>query len=258
MPKMRENRILAFVRFFVGGLLPGGYTTGVKGWLLKFFGDLVSFTAQNFQGILPLWKKEPAFSSAFQKYKSRIDMDERRAHVLYSFARSCVGVPGKYAEVGSHRGGSAMLVSLASENNKELFLFDTFEGFPETTPDQDLDVWKKGEMSDVNIDDVKAFLVDRRVRFFQGVFPETAQGIDETEAFAFVHLDTDLYESTLEGCRFFYSRMSPSSILLVDDYGMVLFPGVRSAVKIFESEIPEIGTYLPTGQYMFIKKGSVE
>jgi O-methyltransferase len=244
----------SYFRFFVGRMLPGGYTTGIKGWLLKFFGEFVSFTARVFQGVLPLWREDPVFARAFLQNKTRIDMDQRRAHVLFSLARSSMDVPGKYAEVGSYRGGSAMLVSLASNNSKELYCFDTFEGFPDTTPDQDLHIWKKGEMSDVSLDDVKEFLSEHPVRFFKGIFPDTAADIPKSELFAFVHLDTDLYNSTLEGCRFFYSRLSSSGILLVDDYGMNLFPGVKSAVDLFEAEIPESGIYLPTGQYMFIKK----
>jgi O-methyltransferase len=40
----------------------------------------------------------------------------------------------------------------------------------------------------------------------KGYFPETAQGLNET--FCFVNLDMDLYQPTIEGLRFFYSRMT--------------------------------------------------
>lgn len=247
-------RMASRIRFFVGSLLPGGYTTGLKGWLLKFFGEVVSFAAFSLQGISPLWNDDPDFRDVYQKLVNRIDMDQRRAHILYSFARKCSNIPGKYAEVGAFRGGSAMLISRASKNTKEIYVFDTFEGFPETTQGQDLAVWKKGEMHDVNLEEVKRFFDGRSVRFFKGIFPHTTDQIPESDEFAFVHLDTDLYESTLEGCRYFYSRLSRSGVILIDDYGMVLFPGVKTAVDSFESEIPETGIYLPTGQYLIIKE----
>jgi O-methyltransferase len=55
------------------------------------------------------------------------------------------------------------------------------------------------------------------VAFYKGFFPQTA-GRPRDAVFSFVHLDVDLYQSTLEGLKFFYPRPSRGGILLSHDY----------------------------------------
>jgi ferredoxin len=52
------------------------------------------------------------------------------------------------------------------------------------------------------------------VRFLPGVFPPAA-GIDDVR-FSLLHLDADLYASTLPGLEFFYPRMLPGGIIKCD------------------------------------------
>jgi hypothetical protein len=56
-----------------------------------------------------------------------------------------------------------------------------------------------------------------KIHIHEGLFPATAEPIRD-EKFAFVHLDVDIYQSTLDGLEFFYPRLSPGGLLLSHDY----------------------------------------
>src|SRR4051812_41874372 len=57
---------------------------------------------------------------------------------LYGLARHVVehGIPGDYIECGVARGGSAAIVGAAlADEDRRLWLYDSFEGLPEPTPE---------------------------------------------------------------------------------------------------------------------------
>jgi O-methyltransferase len=55
------------------------------------------------------------------------------------------------------------------------------------------------------------------VIFRAGYFPNTAAGL-ETERFALVLLDFDLYTSAVDAFRFFYSRLVQGAYFFMHDY----------------------------------------
>jgi O-methyltransferase len=123
-------------------------------------------------------------------------------------------IHGAIAEVGVWRGEtSAFLHRVAPD--RRLYLFDTFEGFPE----RDL---PPGE-DDRRFRDTSADSVARRVGaspnviLTPGCVPETLQAVTD-ERFAFVLLDLDLLEPTRASLGFFYPRLSPGGYLVVHDY----------------------------------------
>ncbi len=134
-------------------------------------------------------------------------------------------VPGLLAEVGVFRGGTARVICEA-KGDRELHLFDTFEGLPATTA---IDTgFRQGEYA-CSLEAVQQYLAGcQDVHFHQGLFPGTGASVSE-ERFAFVHLDVDLHESTLAALRFFYPRMSVGAMLISHDF--VEFPAVRQAFE---------------------------
>ena len=121
-------------------------------------------------------------------------------------------IPGAFAEAGVWRGDSTMIInSLAPD--REFYLFDTFEGFPEALGGKNDERFR-----DTGIEIVKRRLADpTHVHFRKGFFPETAAGL-ENERFAFVLLDLDKYEPMVEGLKFFYPRLVPGAYLFIHDY----------------------------------------
>jgi hypothetical protein len=88
------------------------------------------------------------------------------------------------------------------------------------------------------------------VRFHKGLFPVTTEPVKD-KAFSFVHLDADLYESTMAGLNFFYPRMSPGAILICHDY--LTSNGVNAAFRTFFADKPEPVIELTGYQCMVVK-----
>ena len=68
-------------------------------------------------------------------------------------------------------------------------------------------------------------------------------GLDKK--FSFVHLDVDIYTSTLEALKFFYPRINRGGAILSHDYPGAV--GVKKAFDEFFEDKPEIVIELPTG-----------
>jgi O-methyltransferase len=151
------------------------------------------------------------------------------------------GLKGNVAEVGVFRGEFARHINTAFPDRK-LYLFDTFEGFN----DADVRVEEKNKYTK-NMDDFSNTSIDLvlnkmkykdNVIIKQGYFPETAKGIKDT--FAFVSIDTDLYEPIYNGLKFFYPRLSKGGYIFIHDYNNENYSGAKVAVRKFckENKIP--------------------
>ena len=110
---------------------------------------------------------------------------------------------------GFIRGGTALLLArvLTKAASKRLYLFDSFKGLPRM--DKEKDPWfSEGQYCSESVEAVEALLADFRnmVDIRAGWIPETFQGL-ETGRYAFVHSDVDLYQSTLDCCKYFYPRL---------------------------------------------------
>jgi O-methyltransferase len=122
-------------------------------------------------------------------------------------------IEGDMAELGVYRGEMAFLYHKILPG-KNLYLFDTFAGFPK----RDLDVPEDTRFSDTSVEHVKSRIGDTtNVIFKPGYFPETVSGMEHC-CFCFVMLDADLYNPTKAGLEFFYPRMSEGGYIFLHDY----------------------------------------
>jgi O-methyltransferase len=122
------------------------------------------------------------------------------------------GVAGSLAEVGVWRGDCAKFIHLASPG-RCLYLFDTFEGFPNSKED-DEDI----RFRDTSVNLVLSrFATAANVIIKKGIFPFTAFDVSN-QIFSLVSLDTDTYESIAAGWEFFYPRVSPGGYIFIHDY----------------------------------------
>lgn len=146
-------------------------------------------------------------------------------------------IPGAVAELGVFRGEFARCIN-AVFPDRELYLFDTFEGFSNKEADQEMN---KGSCTEVFVDafkntDMSAVLgkmeYPDKIVLKKGYFPQTAENLDLQ--FAFVSLDVDFEESTLNGLEYFYPRLSEGGYLFIHDYNYGYFDCVKKAIKKFE------------------------
>ena len=144
-------------------------------------------------------------------------------------------ISGAVAEVGVYKGDTSRFLKRALPD-RTLYLFDTFEGFP----DEDLEVASDGRFQDTGIDHVARRIgTSDGVGFRKGYFPDTASGLED-ETFAFVLLDLDLYAPMKAGLEFFYPRLSPGGFLVLHDYNNPESDrAVSRAADVFFRDKPE-------------------
>jgi ABC-type polysaccharide/polyol phosphate transport system ATPase subunit len=154
-------------------------------------------------------------------------------------------------ECGVFRGHSLLSLAQVAQRSAaavRIYGLDSFAGFPEFSA-TDLEtvspkirevsrlVFQEASLEAVQ-EKLKGAAVDHLVTlkkgFFCDVLPELA-----AMAFAFVHIDCDLYEGHLECLEFFYPRMKPGGMIFFDDYHSVEFTGARSAIDHFLADKPE-------------------
>lgn len=181
------------------------------------------------------------------KGDAEIQIKARRLF-LDRFAELCPkDKDGAVAEAGVFQGDFAKEINRNFPDRK-LYLFDTFEGFP----DRDVKMEKTESMTEADylkktsVELVLGKMPAREMCIVcQGFFPDTVDGINEK--FVFVSLDMDLYKPTLEGLRFFYPRMVEGGIIALHDYFSNAYPNVRQAVSDYQEEVKEQMRLCPIG-----------
>ena len=137
--------------------------------------------------------------------------------------------PGCLVEVGVYQGGSAAyLHAVAVEQNRKLFLYDTFTGIPERS---DIDVHQINDFADTSIDLARAAAPSAEI--VVGIFPAS---LVPMPPIAFVHVDCDQYASVKACCEVLGPLMVPGGMMWFDDYACL--DGATAAIKeMFEGRI---------------------
>lgn len=158
------------------------------------------------------------------------------------------GIAGDFAELGVWKGNTAsVLADIAFRNDRQLYLFDTFQGFnPDDIKgvDSDKDV---SMFDDTSVDLVKEVIgeASKCCHFVKGHFPSSISGPCSSTTYSAVSLDCDLYEPMKAALAFFYARMSTGGIFLVHDYSSRHWAGAKLAVDEFCKEAGEFVVLLP-------------
>lgn len=160
---------------------------------------------------------------------------------------------GACAEVGVFRGESACKINKYFPD-RELHLYDTFEGFAADDIEKELHIGRRdvkaGQFGDTSIDIVMENMEHpERVIIHQGYFPDTAKGLDKK--FCFVRIDMDLYVPTKAALEIFEPLMVRGGVMLVHDYFGSQYPGIKKAVKEFMAEHSQLRK-IPIGDAMSI------
>ena len=160
-------------------------------------------------------------------------------------------IPGAIVECGVWRGGSmhaiARALDAAGAHDRDLYLFDTYEGMPAPGPrdrrtdgrpaaellassDKTSRVWAYASLEDVQEGFRQVPYPEEKLHFIKGPVEQTIPGM-APERIAILRLDTDWYESTAHELAHLYDRLMPGGVLLLDDYGW--WQGSREAVDEF-------------------------
>ncbi|MES2025542.1 MAG: TylF/MycF/NovP-related O-methyltransferase [Pseudomonadota bacterium] len=159
-------------------------------------------------------------------------------------------IDGDVVECGVWKGGSMMAVAdtllRMGDTNRDLYLFDTFEGMPPPT-DSDVDIAGTSAENLLNssnkdadesvwcratLDVVKNALGSigypgEKIHYIKGLVEDTIPQFVPSKI-ALLRLDTDWYESTKHEMEHLFPLLSKGGVLIIDDYGH--WQGARKAV----------------------------
>lgn len=157
---------------------------------------------------------------------------------LGKYIHDC-NIDGDFVETGVYNGMSAAAIALAlrDRSDSKIYLYDSWEGFPETTEEKDgkraaneLAGKIKGDLGETKVKMIKTgFNPDNiiyRVGWFKDTFNES-----KPEKIALLHIDCDFYDSVLSSLETFYDRVTEKGLIILDDFGA--YPGCRKAFYEF-------------------------
>lgn len=172
----------------------------------------------------------------------RTVMNKQSLYNILQFSE--IAPPGIAVECGVYEGGVSRMLM---DSGREVYAFDTFEGMISADADSIID---DGEFS-VRYDDVSKYLEGATI--VKGDIMDTMDDhfSDLFGKVAFVHLDMDMYNPTVYALKNLYGMIISGGIIVLDDYGNWMTPGIKRAVDEF-NECSKI--YLPTGQIVIMVK----
>lgn len=193
------------------------------------------------------------FQEIYKMCKPFTMTSESRMYALYHAMSYIIEneIPGDFVECGVWKGGSAMLMARYLEQhnikNREIFLYDTFEGMTEPTS-EDVDLtgrkaktkfdemstgkdksnWCFSSVNEVENNMSMTGFPKNKIHFIKGKVEETIPEFIPKKGIALLRLDTDWYESTKHELIHLYPNLSLSGVLILDDFGF--WEGAKKAV----------------------------
>lgn len=182
----------------------------------------------------PVQLAEP---SPYDIYEASLDLFEQKCglrdyldlyQVLCSIERR--GVPGSIAEFGSYRGHSGWLIARTLEvlgSQRRLFMFDTFDSFPEEPAGVDYFWSKTHDVSHAEV--VEKLGAFHNVELVRGDFTDTLPATD-VGLLAMAYVDCDSYRAVSYVADATFENLAPGGVMLFEDYGHPALLGCRVAV----------------------------
>lgn len=222
---------------------------------LKQTGDSLQLKGLNSSGQSVI---EPELRN-FGEFAHTLIGHERLVHLqqcIETIDRESIG--GDLLQAGCWRGGSAVfmrgVLAALDCTGRKLWVADSFAGLPPSTagPDQgyEMDAGRFPVLS-VPLDEVRDLferyeLLDQQVEFLVGWFADSLAH-SPPGPLALLHVDADLYQSTLDVLNHCHERVTPGGFVVIDDYGIL--PPCREAVDEFLSVRGLAVDLIPIGEH---------
>ncbi len=217
----------------------GRRALGLPGWdLAAFTNPLREFRRRTLNAApLPV-----GYVDAIQRLGDagvRLTIPRGRLEALLGAWWSVRDIGGDVMECGAYRGATSLLIGLLGHMNgisQKIFLLDTLNGMPPTSTFDS--ARSPGEFKpDENqveciVRQASALGIASRIEIHQGLFADTFANLRHNPLrLSFVHVDANIYESTLQACRFAVPRVQPGGAVVFDDYNGVCDLGARLAIQ---------------------------
>ena len=212
--------------------------------------------------------EDPSFKKAYARGMLAAGSDYRihwRVHIALWAADCASRLEGDFAECGVNRGfmSSAIMEYLNWDSlGKSFYLLDTFKGLDAryvSEGDKAAGAFEKNWVELKSgfyvrgVDEVRAnFSQWKNHVLIEGTVPETLADVT-SEKIAFVHLDMNCSPPEIAAMEFFWERLVPGAMVLLDDYAYAGYRPQKIAMDAFAASRSTNVLSLPTGQGLFIK-----
>jgi len=208
--------------------------------------------------------RDPRFVRAYALGHQALGHDHNmfwRLHVALWCATHAAKLPGDFVECGVWRGFlSTAIINYVdwSRLNKTFYLFDTFAGLDE----QHLTASELANRQ--KLDHFQQFYVDYyefvkdhfaqydRIELVRGTVPETLSTIDIGWV-SFISIDLNCTLPEIAAANYFWDKLVPGAIMLLDDYGFVSYEEQKCGFDDFAVQRSVEILALPTGQGLIVK-----
>jgi len=215
------------------------------------------------------FRDDPRFQAAWQRGIEAADgvnpASEWRIHIGLWAASVASRVPGDFVECGVNSGvlSSAILRYLDWRNlHKRFYLVDTFAGpVMDQFSEEEIRLGRRNMVQQslaagayvTDLDRVRRNYAEwDGIEIVQGAVPDVLPKVN-ARAVAFLHLDMNCAHPEVEALRFFWDRLSPGGVVLLDDYAYFGYDAQGRAIDALLRTLGAEIAALPTGQGVIVK-----
>lgn len=164
---------------------------------------------------------------------------------------------GDFVECGVYRGMHAMnnilFMDFGSMTGRKYYLFDTYMGL-----DKEFSSEKEFKTYDGKYENTYEYVVDRfkeypHVIIIKGAVPRSLTPVPIKKV-AYLAIDMNCAPPEKAALEFFWPKMVPGGIIVLDDYGNPGFEELKTAHDEFAKKVGATILSLPTGQGIIIKQ----
>jgi O-methyltransferase len=205
---------------------------------------------------------EPRFKKAYQAAADTNPWPnftlQWRVYIVCWMADHVKNLEGDFVECGVNTGAYAKAIMQYVDFdrlNKTFYLLDTFEGLVAgliTQEEKKLGIDKYlGSYSNV-YEKVKQAFAEHRAEIIKGAVPGTLP-LCRAEKVAYLSIDMNCVEPEIAAAGFFWDKMVPGGVIVLDDYGFAQHIHQKTAFDKFAREKNVSILSLPTGQGIIFK-----
>ena len=190
-----------------------------------------------------------------------IDDNRWIVHVALWAASQAARLPGDFVECGVDTGMLSVAICEWLDFNhldRDFWLFDTFAGIPEAqmTPEEREGI--AGWHNRHTYEDCLAAATDHfgpwpRCRLVQGEVPASLAAFPPDRRVAYLSIDMNIVAPELAALEFFWDRLVPGAIVLLDDYAWATHRAQKAALDAFAAAQGAMILSMPTGQGVLIR-----
>ena len=207
---------------------------------------------------------EPRFANAYKKAADTNPWEgftlQWRTYIVCWFADRVKTLRGDFVECGVNTGAYSRAVMEYIDfkhTGKKFYLLDTFEGLEEELVSEEekqagINKYLKSYRKRDYYSEVRETFKDFNVKIIKGAVPGTLAECDAQKV-CYLSIDMNCVEPEIAAAEYFWEKLVPGAVILLDDYGFAPHILQKKAFDKFAKEKNIEILCLPTGQGIIIK-----